>query len=937
MLALWWFLFLVGGISVCGHPAPIETRDRPQGVYYEPARMSIYFGHIVRLQVGSPPQNANLLLRWDLNEIYIALPLCDVSDTCERSALATNPQTVDNERGYVGQPEVVDYITFGAVRMRAPIRLGMPAIVNSIAAESVTFQGVLGLGPESPLWQHWDEFTWTPTSLLLGGYDAATLEASSHRDIVGVPTWGLPRWMQLVANQTSAVGYQFEYRAQLDDASYARIVADCVANSVIGTSADTASDVDGAPLPENASPFRHAPTTREELLLQYLIYGEAYMATALQTCNAIPREYVILVVPHSDVTIVPDAFHNLMHTHERPSFTFRLTDVEIGRASREFLTLWTSGAEQFLPVGTPDMPDTKLWALLATLGANYTDTLVTPAMFLRAFGTHDMARHVHWCRIARDEAAHTRFLAEFEGHRAELLTLIASNRKTYQHLGAAFESAIARLEFRKCLLDTDNDANSHRMSLFDTHNDVYRTSDGSQYPVLRVGTEQNNIIILGNTFLQRTVVYHRISTGFTLLLPAHASAADFDALQIVIGVCAAILWVFWAVAVYPRLVFGLPSNVTDEAQILGIRYPRASAAVHAQLKHTLVTRSRHAAATTATTAANAYVAGIARPLQDTDIIYSPYTTRASSSSNQLPPQPPVATATAFASATPSATQQPPSEFATRESRVAYSWYLYQLLYAVLFSRPSWMYEYDTLYMLIDTSDLFAALVSFVLFMHLDTATVFTQFVGNRAFADIFLWVLMVALAASVVAIQLLAVSHERRFVCLLMQMQTLFVAWLMFVHAFNFPVVMALLLIFAHVIAIFALVAVIHTYFDMALDMTRIRFLVKRQSSTRYKNAVTITRVWSLVRTGVATFWLVFSALFLVLCNYPFLAQQLWDTHPLQGVISIFAAVIFVVPCGVYIAITEAYYPLRVLAAYIRVRAGTTKLENINDMAGLAL
>lgn len=149
-------------------------------------RLHLTRGEYGELHVGNPGRGMRLRLRWDLDEVVLLGS--DRSYTNSYTDAVAAPAWDQESQGWVADPArsvaATELFYFGARCLRLPVAY-VPYLAGSAyeptdVSERVAHEGLLGLGPASPLWRHWTGCRWTSHYLdLLGSRPSAPPSASA--------------------------------------------------------------------------------------------------------------------------------------------------------------------------------------------------------------------------------------------------------------------------------------------------------------------------------------------------------------------------------------------------------------------------------------------------------------------------------------------------------------------------------------------------------------------------------------------------------------------------------------------------------------------------------------------------------------------------------------------------------------------------------------
>lgn len=155
MHALFFLLLLCSSIGYCALSR------------LKPVRLEILDQNFVRLLVGNPPRHH--LFYVDLSSSEIVLH--DQGFELHSHSIELPVPSRGSELFY-----------FDAYTLRLPFVYAAPSIGHTVRlVSSFSASGSLGLGAWSPLWLHWDNFSLSQQSLLLGGYDIYNQLDSTQR------------------------------------------------------------------------------------------------------------------------------------------------------------------------------------------------------------------------------------------------------------------------------------------------------------------------------------------------------------------------------------------------------------------------------------------------------------------------------------------------------------------------------------------------------------------------------------------------------------------------------------------------------------------------------------------------------------------------------------------------------------------------------------
>lgn len=133
--------------------------------FYAPTRLTLSDGEYVSMVVGNPGKT--LTFRVDFFSDHIMF----------FTALSQQSQTYNDIDGVRGSE--IFYV--GRYKLRFPFTLeANPENPNSALYHATDHAGVIGLGEHSPLWRYWHNFTVSPDTLILGGYDVFLQRSPSY-------------------------------------------------------------------------------------------------------------------------------------------------------------------------------------------------------------------------------------------------------------------------------------------------------------------------------------------------------------------------------------------------------------------------------------------------------------------------------------------------------------------------------------------------------------------------------------------------------------------------------------------------------------------------------------------------------------------------------------------------------------------------------------
>jgi hypothetical protein len=123
-----------------------------------PVRLELVDENFVQLFVGSPPR---------LYSFFVSLHLSDVElHSNQIAAQSHSLEALSDSHG-------TELFSLDKHRLRLPFIYIGPALAHTVhLTTSLSAAGTLGLGPLSPLWRYWRNFTYTKESILLGAYDS---------------------------------------------------------------------------------------------------------------------------------------------------------------------------------------------------------------------------------------------------------------------------------------------------------------------------------------------------------------------------------------------------------------------------------------------------------------------------------------------------------------------------------------------------------------------------------------------------------------------------------------------------------------------------------------------------------------------------------------------------------------------------------------------
>lgn len=136
----------------------------------EPMRIDIFAKHYVVLLVGTPGTRIKFFLNMTHNDVHISKSLYDRS----QSFFASSDGVSGSESFF-----------FGDHRIRLPVKFTSLDKDRTFSIFEQPFDGVLGLGPLSPLWVYWQRATVTPRRLYLGELRMTSLlDADEHPPVL---------------------------------------------------------------------------------------------------------------------------------------------------------------------------------------------------------------------------------------------------------------------------------------------------------------------------------------------------------------------------------------------------------------------------------------------------------------------------------------------------------------------------------------------------------------------------------------------------------------------------------------------------------------------------------------------------------------------------------------------------------------------------------
>ena len=131
-------------------------------------RLEVLDQNFVRLLVGNPPRH---------HLFYVDLTSSDIA--LHDQSFELHSHSIELPTG-AGRGSELFYLD--AYTLRLPFAYAAPSIGHTVRlVSSFSASGTLGLGPWSPLWMHWDNFSLSQQNLLLGGYDIYNQLDSAER------------------------------------------------------------------------------------------------------------------------------------------------------------------------------------------------------------------------------------------------------------------------------------------------------------------------------------------------------------------------------------------------------------------------------------------------------------------------------------------------------------------------------------------------------------------------------------------------------------------------------------------------------------------------------------------------------------------------------------------------------------------------------------
>lgn len=265
--------WLVVLIALLLMPSAMARHSNRTNLAPETETVPIHYSHTVTLMVGQNEGRwMRFRIRWDLDDSYLfALP----------SSFSDSWRTLPGTDAY-GQPRVTELLAVGGTVRRIPFvirSIGTPGD-SPETSDGVSYDGVLGLGHASAIWQGWHAHTYQASELTLG-------EAIPHRksapNSMTVWTRAAPMWMALALRD---IGLELPYgmvlKARFGDSDgrrFQRLCREAEAGDLVFAAAQQS---------ERVAKLVDMDYTREE-----------YCARLAQL------NYTVVIAPASDYTVLP--------------------------------------------------------------------------------------------------------------------------------------------------------------------------------------------------------------------------------------------------------------------------------------------------------------------------------------------------------------------------------------------------------------------------------------------------------------------------------------------------------------------------------------------------------------------------------------------------------------------------------------------------------
>lgn len=303
-------LLLVATVAL---PTSARLRRNLTELAPETETVPIHYSHTVTLMVGQNEGRwMRFRIRWDLDDSYLfALP----------SSFSDSWRTLPGTDAY-GQPRVTELLSIGGTVRRIPfvIRLITTPGDTPETSDGVSYDGVLGLGHGSALWQGWHAHTFQASELTFG-------EAIPHRKSaphsLSVWTRAAPMWMALALRDLGLeLPYGMVLRARFGDSDARRFERLC-------REAETGDLV-----------FSAAQQSERVAKLVDMDYTREEYCARLATLN-----YTIVVAPASDYTVLPPQM--VLLTQENLPLQLRLWSTVVDYDDAVEMTLFDPRGDVF--------------------------------------------------------------------------------------------------------------------------------------------------------------------------------------------------------------------------------------------------------------------------------------------------------------------------------------------------------------------------------------------------------------------------------------------------------------------------------------------------------------------------------------------------------------------------------------------------------------
>ena len=866
-----------------------------------------------------------------------------------------------------------DVFVFGTHTIRLPVRTGFPDLTSmgiSMEGLQIEIGGVLGLGRSSPLWTFWDRFTKQRDSLLLGAFDDVTLQLSPDRTL-GMPIQMMPLW-EAIATDSPDSGYQIAFNARTTAKTSGALLESCVDS----TERTNAYLVDFDEQGDIRMKRKTALQIREECRANLPDSYEVLVVP--QSAQTLVPDVFHSVLEAGDVPMFDIYLSSPTYGVRSGTFVTSKTETASRSAADRFiLPVWVGGIEHMfsktvdqygraaslfaLGVGSDQVSGASV---LSPSALFYTtdDRSSSPSSSTRRtksilsdLGTSPVDPNpkfpsMRWCSpnhhaLDKDLRERTSFCGMVSEWRNQELFSFSSDDVhdgfVLRTVGIPLTGETHTTSFLSSASTSVSSSSSSSLFSQKTKFHAARSARSPDDP-----SEERHTILLGfDAINDRFMMYHEPYSGLFVFSPVfHAPEVRTCVAHVVVCIIFSTLWCIFATQFYPQQTEGCTEMATDDRYNgyyeFGNRWEDPARPFWGVWIYDLWMNG-------------GLGLNYRQRIGSNDMSAYPATVT-DRAPNTTPPTPPE-----FGSTPPKVTRQ--GELGR----------IYELVCTMVFSGPSWNYETNAVYVSIIINTFVVFLYLFSLIVHHNLREVLVEFTGNRAFAYAVLYTVAAFTIAGPLYIGLVGPMQHPITASAIMQTTTLVAFWMGIVGVFNNTVSGIILMLLSHIAATIATTALIVSIYDFLVmfparadfaaiwsgvtdarpspSPTDIVQYIHSKRGRYWRTMVTdaLTKITStldaslvgsvrsssssllsnkqryrwdifLGRLFPAAVWTIYTWLFIVTVNYPYLFQQHFSEHHASPLLALCLSSLFVIPLALYLTSKELMIVMNTCAVVIR-------------------